>query len=519
MAIPPDLQARISTARIDRARRQDQINTYFDFADPAQPKIGQAESTVDNAVSVGELYDSTLMEVHEDFASDVIDRVMPRGRDWVEYQPDETIDEALAKQLVPEFTKRRTLIFSEIRKSNFYAEAAGEWAGHLAHGTGAMTCNDFGAGQPLSFEAITPAQLLIERGPGGSLSLRGREFKWPIEDCIAYWPHYNWRPKHKQMAARKDGKRQRVCVVEAATLIPDPGMERWQWRVCVDDELVFDVEVNGRGSCPIIVTRWRTFSTSAWGVGPGLKCLPDAMTLNQERKLILKNLGKAVDPPVSYEDDGVMNPEGGVGPGDWIPRMSGSKAPEQMEQQGNLQAAYYEQGLAQDSIRRSLYQYGPRQRGKAPPTATQWMDEKTEEGRRLELPTGKVYDEGVLAVLLRVEYLMTKRGALDPAITAHGDQLIRYSPQSPLSRQQAQEDVGQANQLLGVFRGVMDPQTFAATIDIQATTTNMVEKMNDKIIVIRNPEQAQQLLQQVIGQPAQAQGGQPGAAAGAVSAG
>jgi hypothetical protein len=519
MAIPADLQGRISAARIDRAKRQDQINSYFDFADPAQPRVGVTEPTVDNALGVGELYDSTLMEVHEDFASDVIDRVMPRGRDWVEYQPDEALDESLAKQLAPEFQRRRTVIFSEIRKSNFYSEAAGEWAGHLAHGTGAMTINDFGAGQPLSFEAITPAQLLIERGPGGSLSLRGREFKWPIEDAIAYWPHYNWKAKHRNLAKSKETKRQRVMIVEAATLIPDPGMERWQWRVCVDDELVLDVEISGRGSCPILVTRWRTFSTSAWGVGPGLKCLPDAMTLNQERKLILKNLGKIVDPPIAYDDDGVLNPEGGVGPGDWIPRMPGSKV-EQLKQEGNIEAAYYEQGFAQDAIRRSLYQYGPRQRGKTPPTFGQWQDEKNEEGRRLELPTGKVYDEGVLAVLLRVEYLMTKRGALDPTVTAHGDKVIRYVPQSPLSRQQAGEDVAQANQVLTMFRGAMDPQTFAATVDLQATAANVVDKLNDKIIVIRDPDQAQQLLQQVIGQAPQGQGAQPGAAAaGAPAAG
>jgi hypothetical protein len=40
----------------------------------------------------------------------------------------------------------------------------------------------------------------------------------------------------------------------------------------------------------------------------------------------------------------------------------------------------------------------------------------------------------------------------------------------------------------------------------------VVDKLNDKIIVIRDPDQAQQLLQQVIGQAPQGQGAQPGAA-------
>jgi hypothetical protein len=134
-----------------------------------------------------------------------------------------------------------------------------------------------------------------------------------------------------------------VIIVEAATLIPDPGGSGGSGASASTTSWCFDVEISGRGSCPILVTRWRTFSTSAWGVGPGLKCLPDAMTLNQERKLILKNLGKIVDPPIAYDDDGVLNPEGGIGPGDWIPRMPGSKV-EQLKQEGNIEAAYYEQG-------------------------------------------------------------------------------------------------------------------------------------------------------------------------------
>ena len=501
MAIPADLLARISAARQDRSRRQAQINDYLDHADPAQPRIG--ESTThgqdnDRADDIGTLYDGTLMEVHEDFGSDLVDRVMPRTRNWVNYEPAEDLDEALAKSLEDEFKQRTTTIFAAVRKSNLYAEAAGGWAMHLAHGTGAMTIVDHGAGQPLCFEAITPAQLLIERGPGGRLSLKGREFSWPLEDAMTYWPDYDWKPKHRQKLKNKSQKRVPVRIVEAATLMPDPGGEKWQWRVCVDDELVHDSMLSGRGSCPIIVTRWRTISTSAWGIGPGLKCLPDAMTLNQERRLVLKNLGKLVDPPTAYDDDGVLNPEGGVGAGDWIPRLPGSKL-EQLKPEGNIEAAYYEQGYLQDCIRRALYQYGPRQRGKTPPTATQWMEEKNEEGRRLELPTGKVYEEGPIAILDRVEYLLTQRGTLNPAITAEGGKIVSLRPMSPLARQQDAEDVSAANQILAVLRQNLDPQTLASTVDLQATAENLVKAMDNKIIVIRSADAADALLQQVLG--------------------
>lgn len=508
MALPSELAARLASARTDRQSRQNQINDYLDYADPAQPRIGDTSgSATDRARNIPDLYDSTLMEVHEDFASDLIDRVMPRGRDWLKYEPETTLDEAIAATLKPEFERRTKTIFAAIRQSNLYEEAAGEWAGNLAHGTAAMTVVDYGNAKPLCFEAISPAQLLVQRGPGGALSFKAREYLWPLEDAMAYWPNYRWTATHRRDLQNKSSKRKLVKIIEAATLVPDPGTEKWKWQVCVDDHEVFSDELVGTGSCPIIVTRWRTFSTSAWGVGPGIKCLSDAMTLNQERRLVLKNLGKWVDPPTAYDDDGVLNPEGGVGPGDWIPRLPGSKV-EQLKQEGIIEAAYYEQGGLQDNIRRALYQYGPRQRGKTPPTFGQWMDEKTEEGRRLELPTGKVYAEGPIAILNRVEYLLTKRGQLDPAITRERT-VVRLRPMSPLARQQAGEDVSQASQVMTMFRSFADPQVIAAEVDIRGTMENVKDALDENLIKLRSKDQADSLLGSVLGQQAQPQGPGP----------
>lgn len=513
MALPPDLTNRLADAKRDRNNRQGQINDYLSFADPAQPRIGDAlQGTTDRAVEIQTLYDGTLMEVHEDFASDLVDRVMPRGRDWLKYEPDESLDEAARKYLEPEFAARTTRIFSAIRQSNLYEEAAGEWAGGLAHGTGAMSLVDPGKGLPLRFEAISPSQLLLGRGPGGGLSFKARDYMWALEDAMAFWPKYDWKAKHRRMLDSKTQRRNLVRIYECATAIPDEGDERWKWQVAVDDEMVFEDEFRGRGSCPLIVSRWRTISTSAWGIGPGLKVLPDQMTLNQERRLVLKNLGKMVDPPTVYDDDGVLNPEGGVGAGDWLPRLPGSRV-EQMKQEGVIEAAYYEQGGLQDNIRRGLYQYGPRQRGKTPPTASQWMDEKTEEGRRLELPTGKVYAEGPIQILNRVEYLLTKRGALDPAIT-HNKQLVHLRPMSPLARQQASEDVAMASQVMGTIRTFADPNVIAAQVDVRGTIENIKTALGEKLIELLPKEQAQTLLGSVLGgSPDGAQGAQPGASA------
>src|SRR5690606_838827 len=150
----------------------------------------------------------------------------------------------------------------------------------------------------------------------------------------------------------------------------------------------------------------------------------------------LKNLGRQVDPVTVYDDDGVLNPEGGIGAGMWLPRLPGSKI-DQLDA-GQIEIAYYEQGKLQDAVRRAGFQSGPRQEGKTPPTAFQWREQQVEEGRRLEQPTGKLYEEGVIAILNRVEFLLTQRGAIEPLVQA-GKQAIRVRPLSPLAKQQDSE--------------------------------------------------------------------------------
>ena len=510
MPIPPDLEQRLSAARVDRGRRQAQINDFMRFADPTKPRIGETPNgSTDRGYEADERFDTTMEEVAEDFAADLIQRVMPRQTNWLTYEPADAVKDEVKTALADPLTARTAVIFDAIRGSDFYDEAVGEAAMDFGHGTAGVIITDPGSGQPFHCEAIPPSQLLIERGARGGTSLRAREYRMAAEEALAYWPDYKWSTAFRRRAAAKSSRRDKVVVIEAATRIYDKADERWSWQVCVDQELVHEDEVRGLGCCPVQAARWRTHSTSAWGIGPLLKAVPDAKTLDQERYLILKNLGKTVDPPVVYDDDGVLNPEGGVGAGMWIPRLAGSKV-EEMGGETNLSAAYYEQGGLQDNIRRAGFQYGPRQRGKTPPTLGQWMDEKGDEGRRLELPTGKLYAEFVVAIVQRFEYLLIQRGSIQPSVVPRGmQQAIKVRPLNPLSRQQDMEEVQTAVQLLQQFNAIAGPQIVGATVDLGATLTAIKTKLNDKLVQLRPPQQAQPLLDGALGASPPQQGGQP----------
>lgn len=512
MALPPELQKRIDAARNDRAHHQCAINDFLRLADPVRPRIGDSGTSTTRSDEADSLFDPVLQEVAEDFAADTLHRAMPRDSDWVKYEPTEDVPDEVKKSLIEPLTRRTKAIFSAIRGSNFYAEAGAEWAMDLGHGTAALICNDYGAGEPLCFEGIGPHQLLIERGAKGKLSFKGREFTLPLEEAFAQWEGANWPAKLRRELGQKSTRRRTVTCIEAATRIYDPGDEKWRWQVCVDGHVIDDRELVGVGSCPIIVTRWRSVSTTAWGIGPLRKAIADAKSLDQVAYLRLKNLGKQVDPPVLYDDDGVLNPEGGVGPGDWIPRLPGSKI-DQLDG-GAIEVAYYEQGVLQDNVRRAGFQNGPDQKGKTPPTAFQWREEQLREGRRLELPTGKLYEEGVIAILQRVEYLLVQRGEIEEIVTA-GRKAVKVRAMNPLAKQQDAEKLQNAMNILQMGRAVLDPQVMAASVDTVATLENMRRATDDEIIVMRTPEQADAYLRGVLGQPGMGEGletAPPGAA-------
>lgn len=510
MALPAELQRRISAAKADRARHQNPINDFLRLADPVRPRIGEA--TLPRPEDADDLFDSTMQEVAEDFASDLLHRAMPRDANWVKYEPDEALPDEVQSQLEEPLTQRTKSIFSAVRASNFYSEAGAEFAFDLNHGTGALIANDYGRGEPLCFEAIGPHQLLIERGAKGKLSFKAREFKMPLEEAFAQWEKANWPEVLRRKLANRKSAREMVTCIEAATRIYDPGDEKWRWQVAVADHVIVETELVGVGSCPIIVTRWRSISSTAWGLGPMRKALANGKSLDQVAFLRLKNLGKAVDPPGFYDDDGVLNPEGGIGPGMFLPRLPGSKI--DFMEPININVAYFEGGLLQDAIRRAGFQNGPDQEGKTPPTAFQWREEQIREGRRLEQPTGKLYEEGVIAILERVEFLLVQRGTIEPLVTA-GRQAIRVRAMNPLAKQQEGEKVQNASNLLNMFRTTLDAQAVSATVDTVATMERFKKAVDDDLIVLRKPEEAEAMMRGVLGQPGMAPGLEtaPGAAA------
>lgn len=481
MAKDPIL-ARIAAAKADKQKQAYWIDESLRLMLPTYRRINDSTGAQTRNEQQDDLFDTTLQEVGEDFASDMIQTFTPRYERWVTMKPATDLSEGQQREIAPQLQELEDMIFGELERSNYWS-AAQEAFAFWGVSNMAVAMSDMGPLNPIHFQVIEPTDLLLERGPDGSLSGRWRKMK--LDDCglNVMWPALFPAPSE---SAPKSKMHEVVegCDRDWST----PGLEAWNYRIFVDGKEKQKHRFEGPGSAPIIACRFKQQVDTAWGPGPVLKATPKARTLDELAYLNLKALGKSVDPPVSYEEDGVTNVEGGVGPGDWIPRATNSKEPKPFEFDVRFDAMIFNVDNLRKGIRRDLYQDRPEQEGLTPPTATQWTDEKFWQTRRRELPRDRCVTEWVLPIIERVAFILKQRGVL-PEVKLQGGKLIDVRPVSPLSKAKDLEDVQVSSQLLSMAAQVGQAVQAGVPIDANASILNLKATLKERNIVMLTAEQ------------------------------
>jgi len=130
-----------------------------------------------------------------------------------------------------------------------------------------------------------------------------------------------------------------------------------------------------------------------------------------------------------------------------------------------------------------MFQDKPEQAGRTPPTATQWIDERAQTDRRLQLARLRVYKEWVLPILERFNWIMTTRGDLPPLELDSGTQ-IEVSFENPVTKSSDAEEVSRSMNLAQSAAGVFGEQ-FLANVDAVDTITNWKEKLGDELLTMK----------------------------------
>lgn len=442
--------------------------------------------------SLDEIYDSTALNALADFSSDLLNAFTPPFTDeWIKLAPSKSLrlDGAQSRQLEAAIADFKSRLWQEISRSNL-TEAVRECYKDLAAGTAALLITSPHSVEPIRCECIPVTDLWLERGPGGTISGKFRKFKPKVGHIPAMWP------KAKIGAGIPKAPDVEIEVTEGMWRLYDkPGTERTRYVVAAGQEVLIDETYEGEGSCPLIVTRWDTDPTTAWGTGPLLSAMPDIKTLNKSVEMVLRNADKAIDPPTLYPDDGVIDVSQGVGPGDWIPTAPGSEV-QQLEPQGRFDLGFLLADRLADAIKRALFQNRPEQRGLTPPTATQWLDMAQDLARRMGAPAGSLVTGWQFEIIRRFVYLAMERDPAFPRVKLDGSVVVLV-PTSPLVASQEQEQLARAWDIAGKVAQLAGPEQAALLVNYQALA-EFAARVNglEGVKLIRSQEEIQAMMQQ-----------------------
>lgn len=484
------VKKRLKAAQTDRNRHRSVLEDIFRFALPWRPRFDQTERPQSDAL---ELFDSTAQTGLHDFGSDMLATLTPIYADWLQVAPAEEMQAAQLKQLERPLADYQRVVFSEMRRSNFY-EAAQEAYRDLGHGTMAMMIQDNDISKPIHCQAVPATELDIDRGAFGGVDARFRHLNPRHDEIKVLWPD---AVIDDEFAAKIKASPDTRCKVTEGVIRDwsDRGNEANTLTVFTKDRKLQTGKLLGAGSNPLIVARWSTDSTSAWGIGPLYTCLADIKTVNKLIELILRNAEKSVDPATAYDDDGVINIDMGIEPGTWVPRLPGSKI-DAIESGARFDVAFMTQDDLRQTILRALFQDKPYQRGKTPPTASQWMDEAADTARRIGAPFGRLITEWQIPVFQRFAFLLSKRGKL-PAVELNGN-AVQINPISPLLRSQQQEEATRIDRYLEVLSTRFGPQVAQLIVNLFETADALRKSMGVSAKIVNDPETIKANLQQLM---------------------
>lgn len=465
--------------------RVDIEEAYF-FLAPRRIRQAQGSSTDTKPRDADELQTSLGMEVADDFVTEIIESFTPPEAPWAERKSMPLEDKALEARINEEAKVADTKIFDHIRASNYYSEKGKTAVPDLSIGVIALLIKDPGRGLPIEVLGVPIRELEIGLGPDGRIDDRWMKRNTKYRNLAALLPGITFNAEIQQKVRDEPNTK---CTVKWGwwRLWAELGDVTWQSVILVEDHLVHHARSIGEGSCELVIGRFGSTPDFAWPDGPSIKCLPDYRQHDELRAALIENIDFTTRQAVAYEDDGVINLSGGIEPGMAYPKRpnAGRKIFEPIYEHNPIDAALLDEQKITQRIRRMHYVDFPEQKGKTPPSASQWLDEMVIRQRRIGTPGYSFWREEPYETFQRFRYLLEKRGTIKPVNSPEGAAL---APRNPAQRAHENQEVLTGTRLLQICATAF-PQTLQVSINDVETMKNFQSKLGDKLVVFRTDEE------------------------------
>lgn len=408
-----------------------------------------------------EIFDSTAAIGLNRFAAILDSLLTPRHQTWHQLRAsDPYLNKQREVRLYFEEVTRLLFKYRYAPKANYTSQNQQVYKSLGAYGTGAMFIDELrqrNGEQGLRYKNVFLGEIYFMENHQGIIDSAHRRFRFTARQIMQYFGEAK-TPKHvqDQMAKHPHKEFELIHCVKPRGEDYDPnridakGMEWASYYVLRDGKHLLDE--GGFTSFPYAISRYEQTSGEIYGRSPAMEILPAVKTLNEQKKTILKQGHRAVDPVILVHDDGIVDTfsmrPGAVNAGGV---SSDGRALVQTLPVGNIAIGKDlmddERAVINDAFLITLFQILTETPAM---TATEIMERTKEKGILLAPTLGRQNSEYLGPKIEREVDLLAKLGLLPPQPQvlkeAGGKFEIQYD--SPLSRAQRAEEAA------GVMRTV-----------------------------------------------------------------
>ena len=403
-----------------------------------------------------DMLDATAALGLERFAAVMESMLTPRNSKWHRLQASE-----------PNLNKSRRvrLWFEELNdalfraryspKANFAGQNHENFIGLGAFGTGCMFIDQNFYETGMRYKAVPLGTCWFEENHQGVVDTVFREFPMTLRQMFQRWPEAMPDDLRKKMEAKPE---QETMVIHCVKPRPQVDHGRSDFRgmpfishyIAVESKEL--LSEGGYRTFPYAVSRYVTAPGEVYGRSPAMLALPSIKTLNEQKKTVLKQGHRTVDPVLLAHDDSVV---------DGFSMTPGALNSGGVNAQGQSMIHTLpigrvdigrdmmndERAVINDAFLVSLFQI----LADTPTmTATEVLERTREKGMLLSPTMGRQQNEYLGPAIEREIDLMTAQGMVPEMppelLEAEGEYRVEYD--SPLSRAQRAEEAS------GMFRSL-----------------------------------------------------------------
>lgn len=467
------------------------------------------------------LYDSTAHTALMRFVAIIDSMMTPHNAKWHRMTTD---DETLKrnKQVQEYFEKVSLIMFRERYhpNANFLEQNQNVWSSLGAYGNGALFIDSLWGTKGLRYKFAHLGEIYHESNHQGIPDKVYRHFRLRARQAVQWFPD-TCPEVIKRMAETQPENQYEFlhCVVPNDEYEPGrfdaKGMKFSSHYISLTGNAV--LQSGGYRSFPYAITKWGQSLNEEYGRGPIGDVLPNIKTLNEEKRILLKQAHRIVDPVYLVHDDGILNTMSAQ-PGAMV---AGGISPEGRRLVDTLPTGNVQIGKdimdddrndIKDAMYTSLFQIlveNPEM------TATEVMERTKEKGMLIAPLFGR--QESYLSRVITREYdLLENQGAFGPMplilkeAKARGKGAFSIRFESPLAKMRRADEAAGFMRMLGeavqVYQATQDPSSlFHFNMDVAIPELAEIHgvparwmKSLDEVNKLRENMQAQQQQQAAI---------------------